>query len=154
MPPQQRRGQRRSRQCSSRDRDNQCQDVRGSHRKPARCPRVALTSNHAADQFLRSTVAVVVGRVDQPSCRAKGLCAALLPFDGFRMSSPREMPGALPERRGGGAFGELYRPNKESCVAPCQARCRFKPTGPMPRRLAYLAAQLPCFPAFTGTARS
>ena len=68
---------------------------------------VALTSNHATDQFFGSSVTVKFRCVDQCHAERKA-CAQRFFFFSRRMSSLRKMPGALTERRYGGAVGEPY----------------------------------------------
>ena len=69
---------------------------------------VALTGNHAADQFLGAAVAVILRRVDQRHPERKARAQRFF-LNSFRMSSLREMPRALTERRDDGAVVELYR---------------------------------------------
>src|SRR5450631_4013872 len=69
---------------------------------------VALTGNHVADQFLGAAVAVRLRRVDQRHPERKARTQRFF-LDSFRMSSLREMPRALTERRDDGAVVELYR---------------------------------------------
>jgi hypothetical protein len=72
---------------------------------------VALIGNHVADQFLGAAVAVHLSRVDQRHPERKA-CAQRFLLNSFRVSSLREMPRALTERRDDGAIVELY-------LAPC-----------------------------------
>ena len=69
---------------------------------------VALTGNHAADQFLGAAVAVYLRRVDQRHPERKA-CAQRFFLNGFRMSSLRETCRALAECRDDCAVAELYR---------------------------------------------
>ena len=56
---------------------------------------VALTGNHAADQFLGAAVAVHLRRVDQRHAERKARAQRFF-LSGFRMSSLREMPEPWP----------------------------------------------------------
>src|ERR1700693_1920026 len=77
---------------------------------------VALTGNHAADQFLGAAVAVQLCRIDQlhPERNAR---AQRFFLEGFRMSPLREIRRALTERRDDCSVAELYR-------TPCTVRSR------------------------------
>ena len=77
---------------------------------------VALTGNHAADQFLGAAIAVNLRRVNQRHSERKTRAQRFF-LNGFRMSSLRETRRALTERRDDGAVVELYR-------APCTVRSR------------------------------
>ena len=69
---------------------------------------VALTGNHAADQFLGSAVAVYLRRVDHRHPERKA-CAQRFFLSGLRMSSLRETCRALAECWDNCPIGELYR---------------------------------------------
>src|SRR4029077_16441930 len=68
---------------------------------------VALTGNHAADQFLGAAVTVHLRRVDQRHPERKA-CAQRFFLSGLRMSSLREICRALAERRYNCSIMKLY----------------------------------------------
>src|SRR6516225_3178373 len=68
---------------------------------------VALTGNHAADQFLGSAVAVYLRRVDQRNPERKAGAQRFF-LSGFRMSPLREIFRALAERRDNCSIMKLY----------------------------------------------
>src|ERR1700704_4827161 len=68
---------------------------------------VALTGNHATNQFLGAAVAVVSRRIDQRHAE-RNACAQRLFLDGWRMPFLTEVPAALTERRDGRAVRKLY----------------------------------------------
>src|SRR6516164_4688837 len=68
---------------------------------------VALTSNHAADQFLGAAVAVPLRRVNQRHTEGKP-CAQRFFLNSCRMPPLAEMPRALSYRRNNSAIRELY----------------------------------------------
>src|SRR5437764_6182120 len=77
---------------------------------------VALTGNHAADQFLGAAVAVQLRRIDQRHPKRNARAQHFF-LNGFRMFPLRETCRALTERRDDCSVAELYR-------TPCTVRSR------------------------------
>src|SRR5882762_3922373 len=69
---------------------------------------VAMTGNHAADQFLGAAVAIHLRRVDQRHPERKA-CAQRFFLSRLRASPLREIRRALADRRDNCPIGELYR---------------------------------------------
>src|SRR6266480_873783 len=78
---------------------------------------VALSGNHAADQFLGAAIAVHLRRVDQRHPEGKA-CAQRFFLSGRRISLLREICRALAKRRDHCSIAELYggRRSTSRCI--------------------------------------
>src|SRR5262249_13082549 len=83
---------------------------------------IALTSDHAADEFLGATVAVQFRRVDERHPKRKTSTQRFF-LNSLWMSSLCELRGALAQRRGDDAVAELDR---SPCAGWCHASGNIK----------------------------
>jgi len=78
---------------------------------------VALTGNGVTDELLGAAISVISRRIDQRQAeRSAGVHRFF--FNSWRMPSLSQMPGALSERRDGGA---VWKPYGTSCGLRCRA---------------------------------